>query len=113
MTNARFEIKLREDGQYQFNLIAPNNEIILVSEAYTSLSGCKNGLESVKKNASDDFRYLRLDAETGDKIYFVLTAPNGQVIGVSQMYANEAVRENGIEAVKSFAPDAEIIELAE
>jgi hypothetical protein len=30
----------------------PNGEIIAASEAYESKDGCKNGIESVKTNAS-------------------------------------------------------------
>jgi len=30
----KFEIKKSKDGQYYFNLIAPNNEIIATSEMY-------------------------------------------------------------------------------
>lgn len=48
---ARFEVYKDAGGQFRFRLVAPNNEIIAVSEAYTSKAGCMNGIESVKKNA--------------------------------------------------------------
>ncbi len=48
----RFEVYKDTSGQYRFRLRAPNNEIIAVSEAYTSKAACRNGIESVKKNAS-------------------------------------------------------------
>jgi len=48
----RFEVYKDASGQYRFRLRAPNNEIIAVSEAYTSKVSCRNGIESVKKNAS-------------------------------------------------------------
>jgi len=38
-------------GKFRFRLIAPNGEIIAVSEAYESKDGCKNGIASVKENA--------------------------------------------------------------
>ena len=47
----KFEINKSKDGQYYFNLIAPNNEIIATSEMYTTKQSCKNGIESVKENA--------------------------------------------------------------
>jgi uncharacterized protein YegP (UPF0339 family) len=34
---------------YKFNLKAGNGEIIATSEVYTSLAGCKNGVESIVK----------------------------------------------------------------
>ena len=49
--SAKFVIKKDKSGQYRFNLKAGNGEIIATSEAYTSKAGCKNGIESVKKNA--------------------------------------------------------------
>ena len=53
--SAKFVIKKDKSGQYRFNLKAGNGEIIATSESYTSKAGCKNGIESVKKNASYNF----------------------------------------------------------
>jgi len=47
----KFVIKQDKSGQYRFNLKAGNGEIIATSEAYKSKAGCKNGIESVMKNA--------------------------------------------------------------
>jgi len=38
-------------GKCRWRLEATNGEIIATSEAYESQSSCKNGIESVKKNA--------------------------------------------------------------
>lgn len=46
-----FEIRKSEDNQWYFVLRASNGEIIAVSEMYTTLSACKNGIQSVKENA--------------------------------------------------------------
>ena len=52
MTNPKFEITKRTNGEFQFNLrAAGNGEIIATSEGYSSKQGCINGIESVKKNA--------------------------------------------------------------
>jgi uncharacterized protein YegP (UPF0339 family) len=48
----KFEIKKRQGGQYHFVLKAGNNEIIATSESYTTKAAAKNGIESVKANAS-------------------------------------------------------------
>ena len=48
---AKFEIYQDAAGKFRFRLRAANNEIIAVSEAYESKSGCQNGIESVKENA--------------------------------------------------------------
>jgi uncharacterized protein YegP (UPF0339 family) len=49
--DTRFEIDLDKAGEYRFKLIAPNNEVIAVSEGYTAKEGLMNGIESVKENA--------------------------------------------------------------
>lgn len=48
--------------------------------------------------------------DTNGKYYFNLKATNGQIIGSSQMYADESGRDNGIASVKTNAPDATVIE---
>jgi len=49
--NPKFEIFLDKAGEFRFRLKATNGEIILASEGYTAKQGCKNGIESVVKNA--------------------------------------------------------------
>ncbi|WP_378174255.1 YegP family protein [Aquimarina sp. SS2-1] len=51
MANPKFEIRKRINGEFQFNLRAGNGEIIATSEGYASKQGCKNGIDSVIKNA--------------------------------------------------------------
>lgn len=105
----KFSTKTGNDGQYYFNLKADNGQVILSSEGYTSAAARLNGIESVKANAKDDKKFERLTASNG-KFYFTLKATNGQIIGKSQMYVNEAGRDNGIESVKNNAPNASITE---
>ncbi|SMC44976.1 YegP family protein [Pedobacter africanus] len=107
----KFEITTRKNGEYQFNLKAGNGQVILASEGYSSKSACQNGIESVRKNASDDSKFERKTSTNG-KPYFNLKASNGQVIGNSEMYESEASRENGIESVKKNAPTADVSDLS-
>lgn len=103
----KFEVKTRKNGEFQFNLMAGNGQIILTSEGYTTKAACMNGIESVRKNSVDDARFER-KVGTNGKNYFVLKAANHQVIGQSQMYESKASMENGIESVKKNAVDATI-----
>ncbi|MFT3934864.1 MAG: YegP family protein [Chitinophagaceae bacterium] len=103
----KFVITKRKNGEFQFNLKAANGQIILTSEGYTAKPGCENGIESVKKNATEDGRYDRKTSTNG-KFYFNLKATNGQIIGTSEMYESESSRDNGIASVKSNAPAATV-----
>jgi uncharacterized protein YegP (UPF0339 family) len=103
----KFVTSTRSNGEYQFNLIANNGLVILTSEGYQDEAGRDNGIESVRKNATDDTKFELLTATNG-KFYFNLKATNGQVIGVSQMYEFEDTRAIGIASVKANAPDATV-----
>ena len=103
----KFELYKDKAGEYRFRLKAGNGENILASEGYKEKSSAENGIASVRKNAGDDARYERKEASNG-KHHFNLKAANHQVIGSSQMYESSASMENGIESVKSNAPDASL-----
>lgn len=104
---AKFVIKTRTNGEFQFDLKAGNGETILTSEGYTTKAACENGIESVKRNSADDNKFVKLESKNG-KPYFNLKATNGQVIGTSELYESTSGRDNGIESVKKNAPIATI-----
>lgn len=52
-TNPKFEIYTDKAGEFRFRLKARNGEIILSSEGYKAKASCKNGVESVRKNAPE------------------------------------------------------------
>ena len=62
----KFEIFADKRGEFRFRLKATNGEIIAASEGYKALAGCKNGIDSVRKNAVDA-EIIKLDPETEDK----------------------------------------------
>jgi uncharacterized protein YegP (UPF0339 family) len=106
----KFVIKKKNNGEFQFSLLADNHQAILVSEGYAAKAGATNGIDSVKANAGTESRYERKQSTNG-KFYFTLKATNGQVIGVSELYESEAGRENGISSVKRNAPSATVEDL--
>lgn len=105
----KFEIKKSTNGKFHFNLKAGNGQVILSSEMYETRGACENGIESIKKNASDASRFEKRLSTKGDP-YFILKAGNGQEIGRSEMYSSDAACDNGIESVQKNAPDAEVVD---
>ena len=101
---ACFDLKKTKDGQFMFNLRAANGEIILTSERYTSRSGARRGIESVRKNAPSDSRFER--KPSGTQFIFRLRATNGKIIGASERYTTQAALEKGIASVMANAPKA-------
>ena len=119
----KFVIKQVKTG-IKFNLKAGNGEIIATSEVYTTAAACKNGIESVRKNAPiaklEDQTTENFETATNPKfeVYvdkagefrFRLKAKNGENIGKSEGYKRKESCMNGIVSVGKNAPDAKIEE---
>ena len=103
----KFEIYKDKAGEFRFRLKGSDGKNLLGSEGYKNKSGCTNGIESVKKNASDDARYELNESATG-KFSFNLKAANAQIIGVSQSFNSVESRGKCIESLKSDGPTAEV-----
>lgn len=99
-TTGKFETFVGKNGQHYFHLLAGNGEKILASEGYTTAAGARAGVQSVATNATSSLRYLQREAVDGSR-YFVLTAVNGQIIGVSEMYATSANSARGALTVQN------------
>lgn len=110
--SGKFEISTRKNGEFQFNLKASNGQVILTSQGYEAKASALNGIESTRSHSQDDGNFERLTAKDGSP-YFTLKAGNGQVIGNSEMYASAAARDNGISSVRTHAPAAPVVEIAD
>lgn len=119
----KFVIKQTNTG-IKFDLKAGNGEVIATSEVYTTEAACRNGIESVKKNAAVaevenqtveevvKVKHPKFEVYTdkAGEFRFRLTATNGQTIAASEGYKALASCLNGVESVKKNAPDAEVVE---
>lgn len=121
----KFVIKNAKNG-VMFNLKAGNGEVIATSEIYTTMAACKNGIESVQKNAPvaaiEDQTVEGYETAKNPKfeVYkdkagefrFRLKATNGQIIATGESYKQKASCLNGIESIKKNAVDSETVEEA-
>jgi hypothetical protein len=106
---SKFTITNRKNGEFQFTLSATNGQVILTSQGYSSRPNCTNGIESVRKNAMDDNKFVVKSAGDG-RPYFVLMSANGQVIGTSQMYASASSCKKGMASVRANAAKAVVVD---
>ena len=118
----KFVIKQTATG-YKFDLKAGNGEVIATSEVYASEASCKNGIESVRKNAPiaavedqtvegyavQKHPKFEIYTDKAGEFRFRLKATNGQIIAVSEGYKAMASCQNGIESVKKNAVDAPVV----
>ena len=107
----------------KFDLKAGNGEVIATSEVYASQAACKNGVESVRKNAPvaavedqtvegfavEKHPKFEIYTDKAGEFRFRLKATNGQIIAVSEGYKAMAGCKNGIESVKKNAPEAAVV----
>ena len=119
----KFVIRTVNSG-IKFDLKATNGQVILTSEVYTTKAACRNGVESIMKNAPvanvEDQTVEGFETVTHPKFEmyqdkagefrFRLKARNGEIIGVSEGYTSKANCVNGVESVKKNAAEAEIVE---
>ena len=119
----KFVIRETSTG-VKFDLKAGNGEVIATSEVYTTEAACRNGIESVMKNApvaavedqtvegyaAEKHPKFEVYEDKGGEFRFRLKATNGQVIAVSEGYKAKASCLNGIESVKKNAVDADVVE---
>lgn len=119
----KFVIKTLKSG-IKFDLKAGNGETIATSEVYTSERACRNGIESVQKNAEiaklEDQTVKDFETVTNPKfeVYtdkagefrFRLKARNGEIIATSEGYKAKASCMNGIESVRKNAPEAPVMD---
>lgn len=108
---ARYELKKTKNGEYMFDLLAGNSQVIFTSQVYKEKRGALTGIASVSKNAHTDALYERKIGKNGEA-YFVLHARNKEVIGRSQMYTTHSAMERGIASVRknAGAPTKDLIE---
>ena len=107
----------------KFDLKAGNGEVIATSEVYAAEASCKNGIESVRKNAPiaavedqtvegyavQKHPKFEIYTDKAGEFRFRLKATNGQIIAVSEGYKSMASCQNGIESVKKNAVDAPVV----
>ena len=117
----KYVIKETKTG-FTFRLKAGNGEIIGVSETYNSESACKNGIESVRKNAvaagledqtvegskckNPKFEVYK---DKAGEFRFRLKAANGEIILTGESYKAKAGCLKGIESIRNNAPESPVV----
>ena len=118
----KFIIKNTNTG-IKFDLKAGNGEVIATSEVYTTEAACRNGIDSVVRNAPiasiedqtvegyEVCKHPKFEVylDKAGEYRFRLKATNGQIIAVGEGYKAKASCFNGIDSVKRNASDSPIV----
>jgi hypothetical protein len=104
---ARVEV-LESAAGFRFNLHAGNGEVVLSSESYTTAAAAWNGAFAIQDAAQLEGAFA-IKTATDNRFYFTLTAENGQVVGVSQLYTSKTAAQAGIASVQSLLRGMDLI----
>ena len=106
-TAARVAIDQGTNG-FHFNLHANNGQVVLSSENYSSKAAAWNGAFAVQDAAALESSFA-IKTATDGRFYFTLTAENGQVVGVSQLYTTKSSATGGVASVKSLLASMDLL----
>ena len=104
----KFVIKRVATGEYYFNLLADNLQIILTGQLNSSKLTCLKDVDLVRDSCF--YENYERKKTLDKKHYFILKAAFGKIIGKSEMYASRASMENGILAVKKNGINTQVVE---
>lgn len=111
---ASYVIEQADSGEFYFNVVAANGQVIGTSEMYATKSNAQGGITATMAavnaasatpvNAGGEGFQTFKGAD--GKTYFHLRAKNGEIVLQSQGYSSKSAAENGISSVKSNGSDA-------
>jgi uncharacterized protein len=109
----KFQVYKDTAGKTRFRLLADNNKIVAVGEAYEKHAGCLKGIGSVQKNCNSAIEDLTIDdnpklpnpkyeiyKDAAGEFRFKLRASNGEIIAQGEGYESKEDCLNGINVVK-------------
>ncbi len=94
---------------FSFSFVDGEGKAILRSENYKAKDSASKGIRSVKKNCTNEKRYVLKESSNG-MFFFNVKSANGQVVATSTMYPTVQDRADAIESVKSLAPECSVEE---
>ena len=125
--SGKFVIIKTPKGFYRFSLQASNHQTILTSKNYSTLATCRDGVETIKRNAlseiedktlkkaKEPLKYPKYEVyfDKAGEYRYRLLASNGMNVAISEDgYATKQGCLNGIEAISRAAVGADVDESA-
>jgi len=116
----KFQVYKDAANKCRFRILADNNKIVAVGEAYEQHAGCVNGVKSIQKNCNAAIEDTTIEGapkipnpkyevykDKTSQFRFRLKASNGQIIAESESYETKEACLNGVDVVRKSC-DAEI-----
>ncbi len=97
----------KENGRFVADLKASNGEKMLSTESYTSLSGIKSGIDTLKKNIASGNYAINLD-KNGNYVFKIFSTAN-RLLCIGEGYSTKEQCEKAFASVKRFSKTAYIV----
>jgi len=88
---------------FSFSFVNDEGKMVLKSENYKAKDSASKGINSVKKNCTEDKRYILKESSNG-MYFFNIKSANGKIVATSAMYPSTQDRTKAIDQIKSQAP---------
>ncbi len=106
---ASYKVLQARDGQYYFNVVAANNEIIATSETYATKSNAERAVERLarivtNRKISDALPGARIQffkSVVDSQYYFNLRAANGEIVLQSEGYGRSDGPKKAVESISA------------
>lgn len=108
MTTGTFYIKTASNKQPYWFLRAPNQEVLCVSETYSSHAAAVNGINACKKYAQDLGNFGLFVGKDGQHYWHLKSPGNHEKICQSEGYQSKQGANDGALACQKYAPTAPI-----
>lgn len=92
---------------FSFSFVNDEGKMVLRSENYKAKDSATKGINSVKKNCTEDRRYILKESANG-MFFFNIKSANGQVVATSAMFPSVEARAAIISEIKSSIPSCEV-----
>ena len=106
-TGGKFVIE-RFNGEFSWDLLASNGQILCQAEGYTSKAGVMSSIESFRRNIENGV--FKVVKDKNDNYHYNLYTPSGRVAAVGETYNTRALAESAVHSVVSYYKNAEIVE---
>ena len=119
--HTRYQLLQATNGQFYFNLLAANGQVIATSETYTKKTSAKSAMFSVTQSVGSYIAYwntrtgarFEIYVNAADELAFNLYAHNGEIVLRSESYSSEAAALNGMFAIVENGTSLSRYEVAE
>ena len=96
------------NGEYSWDLLATNGQILCQAEGYMSKVGVLNSIENFKRNVENgSFKVIK---DKNENYHYIFYTPTGRVAAIGETYDSKQQAESAVYSVVSFYKNAQIVE---